>query len=159
LHAADGAIEIAAQELLEVDDWHTILGRSLLSRFVDGPAAGVRTLADGHAIDLSAATAMANGEIRPWGPNNPRWQLFAFAPLGPTTYVIVWVADDPLENDGDPGHDGRDPSNPGAGILALRAEAFGTRGAHKVVEATVRKRDAAVLPAVTVEMLSWHEVR
>ena len=30
-------------------------------------------------------------------------------------------------------------ANPGAGILAIRAEAFGVGGAHKVLEATVRR--------------------
>ena len=63
------------------------------------------------------------------------------------------VADDPAENDNDPARDGAVPCggavpvltgdppapscNPGSGVLALRAEAFGPRGVHKVIEATI----------------------
>lgn len=157
LHAADGGIEIAAQELLEIADWNVVLSGGALSRFVDGPPAGIRRLADGATVSLPDATSAANSEERPWGANNPRWQLFGCGPLGPTNYLIIWVADDPAENDGDPARDGRDASNPGAGIVAIRAEAFGTRRAHKVVEATVRR---GPVPSVeSVELLSWREVR
>ena len=157
LERADGGIEIAAQELLEIADWNAVLNGTVLSRFVDGPAAGTRRLSDGGTVSLSAATAAANSEARPWGANNPRWQLFAFGLLGPTNYLVVWVADDPTENDGDPTRDGLDGSNPGAGIVAIRAEAFGTRRARKVVEATVRRGPIASVESV--EMLSWQEVR
>src|SRR5919108_3086047 len=82
-HAADGAVEIAAQELLEVADWNTVLGGASVSRFADGPPAGSRQLADGRTISLPDLTAAADSEARPWGANNPRWRLFAFGPLGP----------------------------------------------------------------------------
>ena len=48
---------------------------------------------------------------RPWGTNNPIWRLYAhgaLADLSPSgaidsnVYVVVWVADDPLETDGLP---------------------------------------------------------
>src|SRR5439155_25453004 len=65
-------------------------------------------------------------------------------------YVIVLVADDPSENDGNPTQDGVvpcpcPPGNPGSGVLALRAEAFGPRGAHKVIEFTVARTDTTEL--------------
>ena len=157
LHAAEGGIEIAAQELLEIADWNAVLNGTVLSRFVDGPAAETRHLADGQTVSLPVATSAANSEERPWGANNPRWQLFAFGWLGPTNYLVVWVADDPAENDGDPTRDGLDGTSPGAGIVAIRAEAFGTRRARKVIEVTVRR---GPMPSVeSVEMLSWQEVR
>jgi hypothetical protein len=157
LHAADGGIEIATQELLEVADWNAVLSGATISRFADGPASGTRRLADGRTVGLPEVTAAANSEVRPWGANNPRWTLFAFGPLGPTHYVIVWIADDPAENDGDPMQDGGDATNPGAGIVAIRAEAFGARHARKVIEATVRR---GADPSVdSIEMLSWREVR
>ena len=78
-------------------------------------------------------------------------------------YVVVFVADDPSETDGDPLHDSASP-NPGAGVVALRAEAFGLRGSHKVFECTVAREDAAaptgLAPgAAGVRVLSWREVR
>jgi len=42
--------------------------------------------------------------------------------------------------------------------VALRAEAFGLDGAHKVVEATVRRSSEAPLNP-GIEMVSWHEIR
>ena len=157
MYAADGGLEMAAQELLAVGDWNTVLSTGVLSAFVDGPASGVRQLGDGTSIDLEQATTVANTESRPWGANNPVWRLFAFGRIGSAMYVVVWAGDDPAENDGNPLIDGGDVSNPGAGILALRAEAFGVGGAHKVLEATVRKDSTA--SGSVVRVLSWQEIR
>jgi hypothetical protein len=66
-------------------------------------------------------------------------------------YVVVLVGDDPSDDDNDPLHDGGacDPTlqcpNPGTGVLSLRAEAFGPRGAHKVIEMTVARTDTTNL--------------
>ena len=157
MYAADGALEIAAQELLRVADWNALLSSGALSGFVDGPPSGVRQVGDG-TVDLAQATNLANGEPRPWGANNPAWRLFAFGRLGSRTYVIAWAGDDSAENDGDPSTDGGGAANPGAGILAVRAEAFGVGGAHAVLEATVR-RDTEPGVGPTVRVLSWQEIR
>jgi hypothetical protein len=158
LYAADGALEIAVHELLAVADWNALLSNGALSAFVDGPASGSRPLGDGTAVDLVQATDAANGEPRPWGANNPVWRPFAFGWLGPTMYVIAWVGDDFSENDSDPSFDGGGVGNPGAGILAVRAEAFGAGGTHKVLEATVRK-DTVGPGGPAVQVLSWQEIR
>ena len=103
-------------------------------------------------------------EERPWFVNNPRWQLFAYGSVGdllPTGtinspfYVVVLIGDDPSESDGNPLLDGGPPiqlangnvpnKNDGVGVIALRAEAFGPRGAHKVIEMTVAKTDTTEL--------------
>lgn len=157
IYAADGALEIAARELLAVADWNGLLSSGALSAFVDGSPSGTRQLGDGTSVDLAQATAVANSEPRPWGANNPVWRLFAFGWLGSRMYVVVWAGDDFAENDGDPSTDGGGVANPGAGILALRAEAFGVGGAHKVLEATVR-RDLSGGGSI-VRMLSWQEIR
>jgi len=111
---------------------------------------------------------------RPWGLNNPRWKPFAWGPLsrltpGSTTspfYVVLLVGDDPSECDNNPLVDGGDPVppcgagssfNPGAGVLSLRAEAFGPFGTHKIIEATIARN--ANHPNRSVRMLSWREVR
>ena len=149
---------IASRELLAVSDWQALLSSGALSGFVDGVPSGVRQLGDGSTVDLAQATSLANGEPRPWGANNPVWRLFAFGRVGQRTYVIAWVGDDSAENDGDPLTDGGGESNPGAGILAVRAEAFGVGGAHTVLEATIRQ-DAESSGIPMVRMLSWHEIR
>src|SRR5688572_25579643 len=125
LYAADAAVERVMQDLLTVPDWNTILNGTVTSAFVDGTA-GARTLPDGSSLNLTEATYMVRcGKItacsdaemnavtaeRPWASNNPRWQLYGFGPMEdmlPTgtinsrMYVVVWVADDPSENDNNP---------------------------------------------------------
>jgi hypothetical protein len=123
---------------------------------------------------------------RPWGLNNPRWQPFAWGYLNDITpsrtvnspfYVVVMVGDDPSENDNNPLRDGSVPCapgqttgcNPGTGVLALRAEAFGPFGAHKVIELTVMQPSQAIASVpqgpkngvgqVGVRLLSWREMR
>jgi len=105
---------------------------------------------------------------RPWGANNPRWQLYAYGHLrdllsphavDSSYYVIVMVADDPSENDNDPLRDGADSSNPGSGVLAVRAVAFGPRGARKAIEATVARRLMLDPARAGLRVVSWHHVR
>jgi len=175
LYAADAAAERALDDLSAVTDWNTLIGGAVLSSFADGPPAGVRRRDDGSAIDLTQIVSFAScqkaacsdadmdatTEDRPWGPNNPRWKLFAYGrmrdllPPGAVDapyYVVVMVGDDPGETDNDPTRDGI-AGNPGAGIVALRAEAFGPSQAHKVVELTAMHGDTAT------RVLSWREVR
>jgi hypothetical protein len=166
LYAADAGLERSMQDLLTVPDWNTILAGGTTSAFIDGPASGTRSLPDGSVLDLTQATSMANcgktatcsvsdmsttTEDRPWGLNNPRWSLYAYGPINdlvPTgtvnspMYVVVWVGDDQSENDNDPTVDGNAQTNPGTGVLALRAEAFGPSGSHKVIEVTVARTNS-----------------
>jgi len=176
LDAAEAIVELSLAEIVAVPDWNQLLNGSVRSSFVDGAPVGSRQLTDGSAIDLSQVVNMANCEAptpctaadmdvattdRPWGPNNPRWQPYAHGRLSDVLpgqidspfYVILLVADDPAENDNDPGSDGSTGTNPGSGVIALRAEAFGVGGTHKAVELTVA-RDAG-----NARVLTWHEVR
>src|SRR5689334_13966334 len=127
--------------------------------------ANCQKVATCSASDLTAITSE-----RPWGVNNPVWRLYGYGNLRdmlPATdtinspyYVIVMVGDDPSDNDGNPLLDGGGlgacppgqvsalnptPCNPGYGVLALRAEAFGPRGAHKIIEITVARTDTTEL--------------
>jgi Tfp pilus assembly protein PilX len=118
----------------------------------------------GKATACSDADMDANEGERQWGKNNPRFRLFAWGPvndLNPTPtlnspfYVAVWIADDGAETDDNPGVDGAAPSaawqadgqdtNPGTGVLTLRAEAFGPGGAHRVIETTIARTDSTEL--------------
>ena len=184
LYAADAALERAVDDLLTIPDWNALLAGISTSAFVDGAPTGARTLADGTTLDIGEARNMANcAKVtvcspadmdavtleRPWGPNNPRWQLFAHDKLNDMTptgtvnspcYVIVMVGDDPSENDDDPLHDGvSQEANPGSGVLAMRAEAWGPHGAHKVIELTVARTDSAPPGQAGLRLLSWREVR
>lgn len=101
---------------------------------------------------------------RPWGLNNPRWKLYAHGPLSdllPTAsidsrmYVVVWVADDPSETDNLPSKDGEPTANcvddvktpaneclnPGRGVIAMLAHAYGPNGVQRAIEVTLAKTD------------------
>jgi hypothetical protein len=169
LYAADAGIERALDDLLTVPDWNNLLNGTAKSALVDGAPSGNRTLSDGTTFNLnevlnvancqktttcSAADLQAVTNERPWGLNNPTWQLFAYGKLNDVLpqgginspyYVVVMVADDPSENDNDPSHDGVSQTNPGSGVLAMRAEAFGPRGNHKVVELTIARTNTTEL--------------
>jgi hypothetical protein len=170
LYAADAAVERVMQDLLTVPDWNNVLGGTLTSSFIDGAPTGQRTLADGTKLDLQEATYMvrcgkitvcsdnemnAYTEERPWGTNNPRWQLYAYGSMDnmlPTEtinsrmYVLVWVADDPSENDalplkdGEPNVDGS--TNSGKGVVAMLAHAYGPNGVKRVIEVTLARTDS-----------------
>jgi hypothetical protein len=141
--------------------------------------ANCRRMAACSNADMDAVTA-----DRPWGSNNPRWQPFAWGYLDDIAatstvnspfYVVMMVGDDPSENDGNPLRDGSVPCaqgqasgcNPGSGVLALRAEAFGPFGAHKILEVTISRTDTAEREQndtngngrAGVRILSWREVR
>jgi hypothetical protein len=166
MYAADAAIERVMQDVLTIPDWNNIINGNATSSFVDG-VPGTRTFPDGSVVDLLQATAVANcgktscttSEMdtytpeRPWGPNNPRWTLFAYGPvqdLIPTAtinspmYVVVWMADDPSESDNNPLIDGdtTNGANPGTGVLSMLAQAFGPGGVSRVVEATIARTDS-----------------
>ena len=203
LYAADAALERIVGDLLTVPDWDPLLNGTVQSAFIDGPPGGSRTLSDGSTLDLTRVRAMANcrkitpctdsemdmvTQERPWGRNNPRWQLFAHGHLGdlmPTAsvsspyYVVVMVGDDASELDSDPTRDGITPCagavavkgpgepqawscNPGTGVLAARAEAFGPGGTHKVIEMTLARTAIDYNNGSGqggIRILSWREER
>jgi hypothetical protein len=176
LYAADAGIEQAVDDLRGVPDWNAVLAGAVRSTFVDG-LPGLRTLSDGRHIDLAEVVNLANcrhagvcsdTELdavttdRPWGPDNPRWQPFAWGSLNDADssfYIVVLVADDPSENDGNPLADGSTPCddesagacNPGTGVILVRSEAFGPFGAHRAIEATLARSGP--------EIRSWRELR
>jgi hypothetical protein len=137
-------------------------------------------------LDLDAETALLNCGVRsgcttaqlwavtrdrPWGVNNPRWRPFLYGPvssLHPFTrphpyYVVVWIADDARESDGDPEVDGGGDPPRGAGVVRVRADAFGPLRARRALEGELARvcRPAAsgerCLPGVRVQ--SWRELR
>jgi hypothetical protein len=181
-YAAEAGLERAIGELVVLPLWTDVPAGAMLSSFVDGPPSGVRRLPDGTRLDLAEVRHLANCQRRtacstteldrrtpdrPWGSLNPRWQLFGYGPLPLLTsgqeatsplYVVMMVSDDQSENDGDPDRDGVMVSaapNPGRQRLLVRAEAFGIRGVHAVVDATIARIDTAA----TASAPAWSEVR
>lgn len=201
-YAAEAAMERALAELRDATDFTSILNGATVSAFTDGAGSGTRTLSGGIHVNLDEVVSQANctrpsgcsdAQIaatttdRPWGRRNPRWRLFSFGPLandddpgvaGFPVYVVVLVADDPADNDEVPEEDGGPDGtalNPGAGVLLVRAEAFGRREAARGVEATVVRHDlvararwGAADPATRgpiptdpprLEVVGWKELR
>jgi hypothetical protein len=182
LYAADGAGEYAIQELATISDWTSVLDGTAVSTFVDGPPAGTRPLPGGGAIDLgtvtnvvrcgkttacSAADMNASTSDRPWGADNPHWQLFGYgrfdllpagSPIGSSTYVVVWAGDDPAEHDhrplvdGDTNVDGT--ANRGKDVVVLLAYAYGEAGARRAVEMTVAR-----VAGGAIRLVAWRDVR
>jgi hypothetical protein len=175
LYAADAAADHALAEVAGVADWDQLVNGTIQSTFVDGSPPGMR-LVNGTPVDLTQLVTLANCHKpttcsgvemdavtaeRPWGANNPRWQLYAYgaikgavAGVDSPYYVVVLVADDPSETDNDPSDDGGGSTNPGAGVLLLRAQAFGPRSAHKTIEIAVARTVGG-----RVRVLSWREMR
>lgn len=185
LYAADAGIELAAADLARAEDWDAILQGTASSSFTDGIAIGVRGLPGGGAVDLTEVTNYlncgratpcttaqmnANSTARPWGVNNPRWQLFAYGPMEQFTelirpapcYLAVWIADDGREQDGNPLADAVDAEQAGHGIVRVHAEAFGQGGSRRAIEAELARvcpsgPGEPCLPGIRVQ--SWQELR
>ena len=183
LYAADAGVELAARELARAGDLDAVLAGAH-SDFTDGAAAGVRGIPGGGAVDLTAVTNQlncgkatdcttaqmnANSKERPWGINNPRWQLFAYGPMQQFTqlvrpaacYLAVWIADDVREQDANPLIDAPDDKSPGHGIVRVHAEAYGFAGSRRAIEAELARvcpdGVGACLPGIRVQ--SWQELR
>ena len=176
LYAADAALEIAVGQLATVTNVDLVLNGTSRSMSSDGAPTGTRQVPDGTSIDLDKLTATlrcgkesacSDADMnsvtadRPWGISNPRWQLFLFGSLGSITglpdgtaraYVLVWVADDPSDSDGDPMRDGSAADNPGRGRVLVTAQAYGASGARRTIQATIARSGGGL------RMITWREV-
>ena len=90
-HAAEAAVQRAILDLVQSPDLDAILTGVVRGLFIDGGPGGTRTLDDGSQVDLDAVRHRANcardtacspsdllgnpAGDRPWGANNPVWQL------------------------------------------------------------------------------------
>jgi hypothetical protein len=187
IEARDAAAAMMARGIDDIAgaaDWAGPIAGTVVSTLVDG-GAGLRTLTDGTTIELNQAVNLANCQQatncsaadlaavtsdRPWGPNNPDWRLYAYGPLASVLpsatavdspyYVMLLVADDPSASHQAPAGDWEG--------VALRAESFGPRAAHAVVEVIARRSVNFALDETEynsgsgqspMNVLSWREVR
>lgn len=165
LYVAEGALAQAIDSLANQPDWSLILGGAVVSSFTDGVAIGARTLPGGDVVTLCCGPASLTGEVqlralagRSWGADTPVWQMFAWGrasdwlPAGridSSIYVVVWVADDPEDGDGNPSVD----SN---ATVMLHGHALGPRGGRQVIDAAIARDTASPGP---VRIISWREGR
>jgi hypothetical protein len=106
----------------------------------------------GELLDLLALTARlqsSSDASARRGADNPRWRLYANGHADALTagsaphsgpYIVVWVADDEGEMDGDPGRDTN-------GVLLLHVFAAHPGGPRRIMRAAVQK-EAAVRAAM-----------
>lgn len=156
-YGAEAALERAMTDLATIADWNVVVATpNVMSSLNDG-ARSVR-LPDGLVVSVAALSADRQRESDDIsGPamyraDNPQWRLFAHAPIedllsspatAPPLYLLVWVADDGSDGDGDPTRD----SN---GRVIVHAEARGAGGARRGVEAVITRSGNGVL-----RVLGW----
>jgi hypothetical protein len=162
-YAADAALEAILPELAAAFNWTDIL-TGTVSSSLHGFA--MPPVGPGESpIGLTQLTAIVQAENDArgsWGPNSPRWRLFAHgwltevvpvASADSDEYVAAFVADDVSETDGNPMVDTNRR-------LQLSVRSSNARGMHRTVLATLEQtteRTAAGLPGVRV--LAWKEIR
>ena len=173
LYAADAALEQTLSEV-QAADWRTLPGVAVSGRLRGG--ALTPRAPDGAVLDLAQLAAARQAESdAAFGisPDRPVWRLFGHAPLSdltpagavvPPAYLLVWMADDGDERDGEPGRDSND-------VLFVRVEAFGASHAHRSIEATLALQTGPAAESCEagdgpppanrreVRVLSWKEVR
>jgi hypothetical protein len=145
LSVAEGGLARAIQELSAQSDWSPALA-GVASTFTDGGTSGARQLPGGAFVVLCCGGGSLTADLqlralagRTWGANTPQWRLYAWGAASSWLtrasasifYVVVWVADDAEDGDGDPSSD----SN---GTILLHALALGPNGARRSLHATVR---------------------
>jgi hypothetical protein len=158
-YAADAAFERALAELAALPAWSPLLlapPANLQSSFVDGQSNPVAP--DGRQLDLLALTRarQADSDTRQgtavFGADRPQWRLFAHTSLAgilpagtpaPQAYLLVWVADDGTDGDGDACSDTNNR-------VLVHAEAYGSGAARRSVEALIGRTAEGIL-----QVLSW----
>ena len=162
-YAAEAAVERTIGALAAMADWGAVLApppANTIAPFDDGAAAAKAP--DGRALSMpalttarQAASATVYGPVE-FGPDSPVWRLFGHAPIdrilptgliAPPGYVLVWVADDGGDGDGDPSKDAN-------GQLLVYADAYGVSGARRGLEVAIARAGPA-----GVRVLSWKDPR
>jgi hypothetical protein len=162
LYTADAGVERAIGDLRTLEDWRPVPGSAAgaaVPDFRDGAVAP--RLPDGTILNLARLTAARQADsdaLYGTGANRPIWRLFAHAPvsrllpagvISSPAYVVLWIADDAADGDGDPLRDSND-------TLVVRSEAFGLHGVRRRVEATLARE---AVQRTEVRLICWREVQ
>jgi hypothetical protein len=157
-YGAESAFDRALHDLDAIPDWSAVLlppPANLRSSFVDGQdnplAPDGRTLNLQQLTTLRQAASLQSSGSAVFGPDAPVWRLFAHAnfstilPTGtvaPNAYLMVWVADDGWDGDGDASADLNSR-------LLVHAEAFGGHGSQRIVSGVIERNAEGVLQVLT----------
>ncbi len=158
LYAAEAGVERALQDVRQSTHWDDLLVGIQASSFLDPVA--IPVLPSGGLLDVPARTAQLQASTPPLGGNTAHWQVLASGRLadvaGPASvesaaYLVVWVADDPSETDGNPFADTND-------VLLVHGEAVGSGGRTRALDVTVTRAGVpAGQPGLSV--IAWREVQ
>jgi hypothetical protein len=159
-YGAEMALELAIADLSTTPDWSVVLAAppgNQVSRFND--ATLTPRAPDGRLLDLMTLTIARqrasdarDGPDR-LGTNSPQWCLYLHTGMTETLppgsprvplYLIVWVADDAMDGDGDATVDTNQ-------TLLIHAEAHGAGASRRTIESAVVKRGG------TVRRVTWRE--
>ena len=157
-YGAEAAAERALRDLAATPDWSSVLRAppsGVTSGFDDGRTVPIGP--DGRPLDLVRLTAQRqrDSDVRDgpstFGADSPQWRLYAHAPadallpaaLNLPLYLVVWIADDESDADGEPAADAHRR-------ILVWATAFGSAGARRSVELRIAKTDAGDL-----QVLGW----
>jgi hypothetical protein len=156
-YAAEAGLERALRDLDVLPDWSVVLlppPANVLATFADGQQFPIAP--DGRELDvaalLAARQATSNTQYPPsmFGANTPQWRLYgssALAALVPSgtpvqpAYVLIWVADDAEDNDGDASVDGNQK-------LLVFADAYASGGARRSIAAVIARASNGALQVV-----------
>ena len=165
LYAAEGAVARAIQDLASHPDWSLVLSGTVSGTSTDGAAIGPRRLPGGDVVTLCCTASSLTAGVqdrglggRSWGADTPQWQIFAWGPVADwlparridsALYVVVWVADDPEDGDGNPAVDSNS-------IVLLHGQALGPLSGRRAIDALLRREAPHPAP---VRIISWREGR
>jgi Tfp pilus assembly protein PilX len=149
---AAGAVavaEIALQDLRRASDWSQVLAGTQRAAFTSGAVSsplwvdGARTICCGAASLTGQLNVESGTSWTPYG-----WTTLADltgTPASGLIHVIVWVADDEADGDGDPARDAN-------GVIRMHAQAVAPSGGRRMLSVTVA-RTAGPPPYLSV--LLW----
>jgi hypothetical protein len=162
-YGAEAGLERAVHDLATIADWSVVLAAppaNLTSTAMDDGTLRPRT-PGGRTLNLAGLTdaRQRESDTRDGGDryraDAPQWRLYGHAPISdlsdsanllsgaaepPPIYVIVWVADDGADGDGDPETDAN-------GRILVHAEAYGPAGARRAAEASIERLADGVVRA------------
>jgi hypothetical protein len=163
MYAVEAGMERAVGEIATVADWSTLLAAppaNVIASFDDGAAAAKAP--DGRPlafVGLTASRQAASDTVYgppAFGADSPVWRLYAHAALdrilppgliAPPGYVMIWVADDGGDGDGDPQRDTN-------GQLLIYADAYGASSARRGLEVSVGRASSG-----GIRVFSWKDPR
>jgi hypothetical protein len=163
MYGVEAGVERGISELARMPDWSVVVAAppaNVVSSFDDGSTFAAAP--DGRRMSVPGLTAARQAVSNTvygateFGADSPVWRLYAHAPLrnvlpagliAPPGYVLVWVADDGGDGDGDPTKDTN-------GQILLYGDAYGVSGSRRALEVAIGHAGQTA-----IKVLSWKDPR